>query len=212
MAKTVIGYAVTKIFDETVEVIEKNGGWTTIRTIAKEEVKMRNGQLRDATEDEIRAFKSINHNADPIPAPPAKVPLPAKKDRPGQAVDLQASADEDQTPAKSALVNPDYSKYKKHDIKSPSGRRALDIGDEAAEALRGQDISDCYFIVAKHIAHHEATQTGHARPVDVIEAELLDKYKNLNVGMQRMNLGNRLRKAMGIYGNLNAHKTKKPAQ
>ncbi|TXG97765.1 MAG: hypothetical protein E6R08_06500 [Nevskiaceae bacterium] len=204
----VIGYAVTKLFAETVEVITVNGGWTKYRNIEGNTAKIRNGQLREATEAEIKAFKSINHKNVPA-AEPAKEPKaanPPKKDRPGQAVDLQASADGENSAKPTGLVNPDYAKYKKHDVKSPSGRRALDIDDKAAEALRGQDISDCYFIVAKHLAAVD----GETRTTDVIEAELIAKYQKLNVGMQRMNLGNRLRKAMGIYGNLNAHKTKKP--
>ncbi len=107
-------------------------------------------------------------------------------------------------PDRSQLVNPDYSHYVKHDVKCPSGRPALDIDDEAAALLRGQDISDCYFIVAKHMAKAEK------RDVDTVEAELKTKYEHLNVGMQRMNLGNRLRKLMGTYGNINAHKTPRP--
>lgn len=101
------------------------------------------------------------------------------------------------------LLNPDLEHYVKHPkVKTPCGRISMDINDEAAEILRGEDIADCYFIVAKHMA---AADGGHA---DTIELELLEKYKHLNVGMQRMNLGNRLRKAMGTYGNINARKAK----
>ncbi len=57
-----------------------------------------------------------------------------------------------------------------------------------------------YFIVAKNIAAKDGSD------VDSLESELKSAYRHLNVGMQRMNLGNRLRKVLGTYGNLNAHK------
>jgi hypothetical protein len=138
----------------------------------------------------------------PVKAP--KVTKPAKTRR--DPVSARPESDDVLNPDGSAfvasdkLVKPDYDRYTKHEIKSPSGRKALDVNDEAANLLRGQDIADCYFITAKNIA-----KTSGENPEDV-EAALKEKYKNLNVGMQRMNLGNRLRKALGTYGNRNAHK------
>jgi hypothetical protein len=72
----------------------------------------------------------------------------------------------------------DISKYEKS--KAPGGGTSYNNGDAVAERLQGKDLDAVYEIVAK------------ALKVDA--SELRKKYKALNVGMQRMNLGNRLRK------------------
>lgn len=54
-----------------------------------------------------------------------------------------------------------------------------DVGDEAAEMLRGKSIDEAYGIVAD--------------VVKVPELALRQKYSHLNPGQQRMNLGNKLR-------------------
>lgn len=113
----------------------------------------------------------------------------------------KAPGDEDEDEADARLVKANLGKYVTHEAHTASGRKAFDINDEAAEILRGQTLEDCYFVVAKHLAKADG-----GKATD-IEAELLAKYKHLNPGMQRMNLGNRLRKAMGTYGHLNARKT-----
>lgn len=61
-------------------------------------------------------------------------------------------------------------------------KRALDCGDEVAAKLRALDIDEVYDFAA--------------RLCKVSEKGLRDKYDHLNVGMQRMNLGNMIRKAM----------------
>ena len=61
-----------------------------------------------------------------------------------------------------------------------SGRKCFDVGDSVAQLLRGEDIEDVYCIVAERIG----------MPVDYLK----ERYGHLNVGMQRMTLGNRLRK------------------
>lgn len=58
----------------------------------------------------------------------------------------------------------------------------VDNGDPVATALRGLDINDVFKIAA------DVLQTT--------QKELHAKYDHLNVGQQRMNLGNRLRKAV----------------
>lgn len=72
----------------------------------------------------------------------------------------------------------DISRYEK--AKAPGGGTSYNNGDAVAERLAGKDLDAVYSIVAKALK--------------VEEKELRAKYKNLNVGMQRMNLGNRLRK------------------
>ena len=63
--------------------------------------------------------------------------------------------------------------------KTAGGNLTIDNGDKTAAALRGMDIEDVY----KHAS--KITET----PV----TELKKKYGHLNLGMQRMNLGNRVR-------------------
>jgi hypothetical protein len=59
------------------------------------------------------------------------------------------------------------------------GRRLIDNNDEVATKLRGLDLDSVYAACAK--------ETG------TPEKELRERYQHLNVGMQRMNLGNRMR-------------------
>lgn len=66
--------------------------------------------------------------------------------------------------------------------KTAKGTKSFTCGDDVAERLAGMDIEDVYGIAAD--------ETG------VDEQELRDKYSHLNVGMQRMSLGNRIRGAI----------------
>lgn len=67
-------------------------------------------------------------------------------------------------------------------VKSAEGNSSLDCGDELAQKLRGMDLDDVYAKAAKTLGESERALKG--------------KYSHLNVGMQRMNLGNRLRAAL----------------
>lgn len=64
--------------------------------------------------------------------------------------------------------------------KSANGNFSLDNGDMTAQILRGQPLDEVYAIAA--------ASTG--RP----ETELRNRYAHLNPGMQRMNLGNLIRR------------------
>lgn len=65
--------------------------------------------------------------------------------------------------------------------KTPSGRPAVDSNDKVAKALRGGSLEDAYREASK--------ATG------IAMTQLKEKYGKLNPGMQRMNLGNRIRGA-----------------
>jgi|ERR1051325_12024347 hypothetical protein len=67
-------------------------------------------------------------------------------------------------------------------VKSAGGNSSLDCGDPVAKALRGKELDDVYKQYAKVFGREEA------------EA-MRKRYSKLNTGMQRMNLGNRLRAA-----------------
>lgn len=67
-------------------------------------------------------------------------------------------------------------------VKLDDGSVIRDNGDDAAVMVRGLDISDIYALVAKKLG--------------VTKKSLEDKYAHLNIGMQKMNCTNRLRKAL----------------
>lgn len=73
----------------------------------------------------------------------------------------------------------DISKYDR--VKTPKGSVSFDCGDAIAKKYRGADLSDLYDAVAKR--------------KDVSVRSLKEKYGKLNIGMQRMTLGNILRAA-----------------
>lgn len=72
----------------------------------------------------------------------------------------------------------DISGYEK--VKNASGHTSYDNGDDVATKLRGKTLDEVYAHAAKTLKEPEK--------------DLRAKYKNLNPGMQRMALGNRLRK------------------
>lgn len=185
--------AILKSTRSAVTILSVLGGWTSIKLADGTEQKVRNSALE--VEGDVSPAKKA-------PAKAKKAPTKAKRRAAAEGGDEE---DEEELDDDGVKIRPDLSKYTAHEIKTASGGRALDISDEAADLLRGQDLSDCYFIVAKHLVKNDKT----IGTVDIVEAGLKEKYAGLNKGMQRMNLGNRLRKAMGTYGNLNAHKTVK---
>lgn len=71
-------------------------------------------------------------------------------------------------------------KYRKRYTMSitPSGRKSLSKGDEVARALEALELEALYDVCAT-----------------LFSLDLRDKYAHLNLGSQRMNLGNRIRAA-----------------
>ncbi len=72
----------------------------------------------------------------------------------------------------------DISGYEK--VKNASGHTSYDNGDDVATKLRGKTLEEVYAYASKQLKEPEK--------------DLRAKYKHLNSGMQRMSLGNRLRK------------------
>ena len=68
-------------------------------------------------------------------------------------------------------------------VKSAGGNSSLDNGDKLAKDLRGLDIEEVYKRATKVLGREE---------VDALRK----RYAKLNVGMQRMNMGNRMRAAL----------------
>ena len=74
----------------------------------------------------------------------------------------------------------DLSNYEK--AKAPGGGTSYHNGDAVAEKLAGKSLDEVYSTAAKVLKEDEKA--------------LKAKYKHLNVGMQRMALGNRMRKVL----------------
>jgi colicin import membrane protein len=68
------------------------------------------------------------------------------------------------------------------ECKTAGGHASVDKNDELAQKLRGLTIDEVY-------THAEAI-------LKEPKADLMAKYAHLNTGMQRMNLGNRMRAAV----------------
>ena len=99
-------------------------------------------------------------------------------------------------------IRPDWSKYTRHnDVKTASGKATIDIDDLVAGALRGLNPDDLYDTVARYIQkiNETAVDAKGLEALDTVE-KLRAKYGHLNPGMQRMNLGNRLRGALARAG------------
>lgn len=106
------------------------------------------------------------------PAAKAKAKPAAKAKKPAKA---KTVAGERLVPANLEV----YVKDTEH--KTAGGNASIHCGDDVAKKLLGKDIDECYKIAAKTINEPEKA--------------LRAKYAHLNVGMQRMNLGNRMRGA-----------------
>jgi len=84
-------------------------------------------------------------------------------------------------------LHPKMENYVKGLGSTPSGRSTIDIDDDVATQLRGMDFETAAKAVAKSVTALGEKTTA---------AELMAKYEHLNPGMQRMNLGNKLRGAI----------------
>lgn len=68
-------------------------------------------------------------------------------------------------------------------VKSHTGKQSFDSGDEVAQLLRGKTVDEAAIIVK---------QMGTTMKYDNVD-DIPNRWAHLNVGMQRMNMGNRLR-------------------
>lgn len=114
--------------------------------------------------------------------PAAKKAAPKKTAKPAKAKKAKGAAKEPKGPGALKEYAPNYVKDTEH--KTPSGNTSVHCGDDVAKKLLGKELDDVYALAAK---------TLKAVDPDVTEKSLRAKYGHLNVGMQRMNLGNRIR-------------------
>ena len=182
----------------TIEVVEVNGGWTTCRDIDNGfEFKLRNGKVGEYT-----APLAEEPKAEPIK--PVKAELAKESDLcPSCSVIIHGDICDNcgHIIESNKLIKADLGHYVKGAGVTNSGRPTVDIDDVVAKALRGDDLEVLYPRVAAwlQLMGRETIGRG-AKKIEVTEENLRIRYGRLNVGMQRMNLGNILRGAMNDLG------------
>lgn len=169
--------------NSTITVVAVNGGWTTIKFADGTEKKVRNGEISNVVIGPDRRqpeSKKETAKMETQAAEKSEAKKPAPPVRPAAPAHFVG----DVAPGKSAKIKDtkfDLSRYYVSDTKTPTGRRTIDCADDVATQLRGLPIDEVY--------DRAAEATG----IDV--ALLKVTYGHLNVGMQRMSLGNRIRGA-----------------
>jgi hypothetical protein len=154
----------------TVSIVEVKGGWTTILDGMKQ-TKVRNSEL-GAVKEATKVPGKISKQAIATVTgqKPPKAPKEAKAPK----------APRTQSELDARLIKADLTRYTvSDDVKTASGRKAIDNDDDFARELRGEDLASVYRIASQATGQ---TQKG-----------LHEKYDHLNPGMQRMNLGNLIR-------------------
>lgn len=178
-----------------IEVVEVNGGWTTCRDIEDGfEFKLRNSKVG----------KYVAPLAEEPKAEPAKAELAKEPDLcPSCSVLIHGDICDNcgHIIENDKLIKADLEHYVKGAGVTNSGRPTVDIDDVVAKALRGDDLEVLYPRVAAwlQLMGRETIGRG-AKKIEVTEENLRIRYSRLNVGMQRMNLGNILRGAMNDLG------------
>ena len=183
MAKLNIGEEGILKDGSVVEVAAVNGGWTTYITKDGIQKKCRNGDIK-AKDDDASARS-------PAPRTGKEIADEENWDRTAgrnQEIDGDLDAEEADEEVRKRLINPDYGKYTTHEGHlTQSGRKVIDRDDDVAAEIRDMDLDKLY--------GHVAAKMVSAGDVEVTADSLMERYQHLNRGMQRMNLGNRLRGA-----------------
>lgn len=160
-------------------VVTVNGGWSTIV------------YWQDpATGFGGDKFKVRNGALTPEKAEPVQ---PTKKMTASTLAKTPAHFVGEVTPNKPAKIKDthfDLSRYFVSDVRTPAGRRTLDCADDISVQLRGLSITEVYDEASKVLG-------------ESVEG-LKTQYEHLNIGMQRMNLGNRIRGALAKAARLGA--------
>lgn len=135
----------------------------------------------------------------PAKAKPAKKAKPAPKAKKAAKPAKKASGKSGKNkgvsgPAVLKTYAPEYRKGGKNgEVKTAGGNKAIDCGDKVADMFAGQDL-DAVYTKAVPILNKALEEGEKEWTVGSLKA----KYKHLNVGMQRMNVGNRVRAALGL--------------
>jgi hypothetical protein len=149
-----------------VEIVAVNGGWTTIRAI---------GQTATL---KVRNGELTGHT-EITKATPVTAELVIEKAKASARVKMDIN--ERKNGKVDPLYLPQYTAYTT-ELADGSKKRSIDKGDDVALALRKLTLDAVYSTAA--------SSTG------ISQAGLRDRFAHLNPGMQRMNLGNMIRKAL----------------
>lgn len=164
--------AIIKAANEQVEILSVSGGWTTVRDQAGVEKKVRNGALTEPVEITApTTAKLVKAKIEEAPKAPKEPKAPREKKPLNERLN--------------GVVESLYLQfYQGYTTTRKDGTkvRSMDKGDSVAQSLRGLSMEDVY----KHAA--KMTHTG--------VADLQNRFGHLNPGMQRMNLGNMIRRVM----------------
>jgi hypothetical protein len=151
------------------QLVTRKGGWTTFIAADGHKVKDRNTNVEVVDADESARTPK------PRAEKPAKPPKAAKP-----AAEADGEEDEDGDEPKKRRVGSTFHDCRHYEkTKTANGNTSLDSGDALAVELRAADLEDVY--------RKAATMLG------LTIKELKAAYEKLNPGMQRMNLGNRMR-------------------
>lgn len=160
------------------QVVSNKSGWVTYISASGSQYKARKSavEIIDNTVAQVATAHPVFSNEPPKePAPPK--PTGEKK----MAKAKTKTAKKESTGVRTiGGKTVDLTKYTK--TRTAAGSSSYHNGDAVAEKLAGKTLEEAY--------------TQAAKILKVEEKELRAKYKNLNAGMQRMALGNRMRKVV----------------
>jgi len=172
--------------DDLVKILAVKGGWTTVADVGNgREYKVRNSALYMIVEtpvkppvlaEEVRAPQTVVRSYDADGTGPV---TKMKAEKAAAAARQKLPLDQ----RKNGVVDSLYLQFYQNYSKTVNGQvvRSMDKGDFVAVELRKcETLEQVYAFVA--------TQMGLSR------ADLVSRFAHLNVGMQRMNLGNMLRR------------------
>ena len=161
------------------KLIAKNGPWLTIEDAAGKHVKARNAKGIEIRESLI-ASEGLK------PAKAAKAPKAPREKKVRKAADPnRVHTVKARNSDRATVVH--LERYTK--VQTANGNRSYDNGGQVASMLRGLDLDRVYEKVAAELVKAGIEEGD----TDSVVVTLRTRYQHLNSGMQRMNLGNRLR-------------------
>jgi hypothetical protein len=164
--------AVLKKTNEQVQVIATNGGWSSVRTQDGAERKVRNGELTEP----VVLTGEVAKLAEQKVAKAAKAPKVAKEPRARRA---PMPLSERKNGKVDALYLQFYQKTMRVGVNG-TNVRSIDNGDSVAQKMRTLTFDEIYKWAAQVLGQSERS--------------LRERFAHLNAGMQRMNLGNMVRR------------------
>lgn len=187
--------AIIKSTGQQVSIVSVNGGWTTVVDEMGSEFKVRNGALAPqvSAEDEKIAVEHRNVVAQTVKEKAIEAYFNDAHEEDFE-VEKEECDDPDHNDVKEDFIDDKptenrirrvkdatYNPENMRKLTSSNGNLSYDCGDSLARRLEGKTLEEVYTIASDELG--------------VSQPSLKKKYEHLNAGMQRMNLGNRIRAA-----------------